>query len=740
MAKSVDEQIEKFFKIRANIDGAGWYEKIHGANVGEIKFFPNGHPDPQNRNEWKYIGPDSAITTVEDGIAKDAKTKLENLFTGVIDQVSFGTTDWNRFRKFLVDLYASHRTLTTYSTQITDPHSLTNSDLDELFRSFGYPHSASLHGSDENPLEQKIQFFLDLVNLYKVKGTPQSLVDVLQYYGVTELDIYEFFLKLKDQNSLFFEGKAVAGTTIDPNIINFPYSNLTSGDPHWLYTEQQILQLNRNLNINLPSKSPYIGIQPIVDLEGSEVSILIRKVQDQYDYYNNTGNLPAANAEITYIREVRTLLELYLSTLYMFNNLFDVGIEPSSDRGYLCYDGTNTSSVDIINEFNIITQAPTSRAGQKIQLDQYYDVFSRFIPTNFLVNKNSAGNWLNIIAPDIKVQLDASGDPLNVLYSLFKDIAIWVRNNIGLGFINFGFILFGIEEFFKDLKPVINFFKPYRARLLLLESLQIRNRLFNSILLEDEMSVGVDLTFHDFLTGDSSPCCGEDTTCLIICDECNGTTQCKREYVNDTTSNITWKGLWVDGVVYAINDVIPDANNTQYICTHTHISGTTTKPPTGVSWSSYWEKLSQIVCIDTTTGASYYSRETYDCGSAYDYGAVVDKEINIDITEEVRDHLRCPAADGTANIVFSDLVSPTDATSVIPVTDGTTIIDYEYYQSSGFRDFDEEGTFDCTHGFDLVHITSCYVPKTSNYLMQENFDPLLNFNRITQENGCGILL
>lgn len=100
------------------------------------------------------------ITDALDAIAKSDRTKVESYFSNVIDQISFGTPDWNRLRKFLIDLYASHRTLASASKQTSDPHSLMNSDLDELFRSFGYPHSTTLRGFDENPLEQKVQFFL----------------------------------------------------------------------------------------------------------------------------------------------------------------------------------------------------------------------------------------------------------------------------------------------------------------------------------------------------------------------------------------------------------------------------------------------------------------------------------------------------------------------------------------------------------------------------------------------------
>ena len=305
---------------------------------------------------FKAVAGDTSadVTESTNAIAKSDRTKVESYFSNVIDQYSFETPDYNRLRKFLIDLYATHRTKSTVSLSSTDPHALTNSDLDELFRSMGYDLSSSLRGFDENPLEQKVQFFLDLVNLYKVKGTPQSLVDVLQYYGVTEVDIYEFFLKKDAPGSLFFEGKGVAGTTINPSDIGIPYNSLTSTDPHWLYTAQQILQLDQINKINLPSKTPYLGVQPVVDVEGAEMAIINRYVQDQYDYYETHGTVPPPDAEITYIGETRSLLELYLSCIYMFNKLFDVGSDLPTR--FLCYDGTNIDNeVEIIDEFTALT-------------------------------------------------------------------------------------------------------------------------------------------------------------------------------------------------------------------------------------------------------------------------------------------------------------------------------------------------------------------------------------------------
>lgn len=624
---------------------------------------------------FKAVAGDASadVTESTNALAKSDRTKVESYFSNVIDQFTFSTADYNRLRKFLIDLYATHRTQSSISLKSTDPHALTNSDLDELFRSFGYPESTSLKGFDENPLEQKVQFFLDLVNLYKVKGTPQSLVDVLQYYGVTEVDIYEFFIKKSDPGSLIFDGNAVAGTTVSPSDVSFPYANITASDPHWLYTEQQILQLDQLNKINLPSKTPYLGVQPVVDLEGAEMAIIERYVQDQYDYYAAHGSVPPPTAEVTYVGETVSLLELYLACVYMFNKLFDQGSDKPTR--FICYDGTNVGDeVSIIDEFESLTQQRVETRDQlKTRQAEYLDIFSRIKARNFLVDESSSGTFLSTINPSLKSALDTAGEPLDVLYSLLKDLALWVRANIGYGFVNFGFILFGIQEFFKDLKPVIDFFKPYRARLLLLERLQVRNRLFNTVIVEDDLDVDTNLQFHDFLTADSTPCCETtDSTC--------GTSDiqvCRRQFVGGTVPDYNWRNNWATGTAYAVDDAVASGVGTQYICIAAHTSNTPSKPGTGASWTTYWQLMSSIVCGDTTSTVSFYSRETYDCDSYYDIGAVSDvpDDINIYVEQTYYDHLRCPD-DGTGFVVSEilDIEYDIQNTTAIPSDSSSVVI------------------------------------------------------------------
>jgi len=611
----------------------------------------------------------AGMTNVLDSLAKDSKAKAGLYFDFVLGGAPPSSSDdWLRLRSFLLDWYAAHQTIASASSKITNVETLSNPDLDELFRSFGFNHSTQLKGPDDNPIDLKINFFLDLVNLYKRKGTPQAIVEVLQYYGVTKVDIYEFFIKLEAVDSLIFEGTAIAGTTTNPSKLTFDYDRLTANDPHWLYTQDQILQLQQINDINLPSKTPYLGIRPVASIDGPEIGILIRLVQDQFQYYLDNGVVPTANAEVSEIGEVVSLLELYLSIVYLFNKQYNVG---QTGDSFICYDGTSVANVtDIIDEFEIATARPIDRSGIISGLTTFYDGFTRENPRNFLQNRLDAEMFLTLINPSLKSALDSTTlTDSELMFSLMKDLSSWVRINLGYGFVNMGFIMFGIDSFFEDLKPVINFFKPYRARLLLLELLQIDNPLFNTIIVEDYAETPrVEFPIYDWVTGDGNPC-----------------------------------------------------------CTHENIDATD----------------SCTICLNDSTTSLFYQRETYDCDSYFDIGAVTDIRQTdfFPFIEEIR-YIRLVCippdfdstaivynevtggeliADGTSTLVVDStsvgiIAEPrcTDSTDVLLIythpsfegcSDSTNyIVLYEEVTTGGFANFDEPGTFDCMSGFDQARI------------------------------------
>jgi len=539
------------------------------------------------------------LTEAIEAIAKNEKTTSQRLMDVVIDQIAYNSPDWARLKDFFRDWYAALRTVTSFQANISDVYQIPNDQLDELFRSFGYDLSAILKDptSNEAPLN-KVNFFLDLVNLYKRKGTPQALVDVLQYYGITDVDIYELQLQFeererKESTDIIFKGNVTAGTSTDKSPIYLPFNFLTDRDPHWFQTEAQIRQLFVDNKINFPSQSPYFAVKPIFDEEAMDAAtgILSRQVQDQYDIWDDDGQpdegviavLPQ-NAVMTILGETTSMLTLYLSTIYTFNKEFTVG---SPAARFICYDGTNTDSIKIMDEFRDITERVFTREEWKNQWDEYLATFSRIISSNFLQTPTDAGDVLAILHPSIKASLDAlATDNITVLGTLLRDLGEWVRNNISFGFINMSYILFGLDSFFADLSSVIEFFKPYRARLVPLETIQFSNRLFNSIIVEDQFSMDIHEDIHDWVTGDSHPCCTE-------------------QGIDSTTS----------------------------------------------------------VCIDSTATNLFYSRETYDCGSWYDIGAVTDMPQNlfIEIQDNIYDSMRCPAfyGDGTAAVhAASNLGAP----------------------------------------------------------------------------------
>jgi len=585
----------------------------------------------------------NGMTEVLNSLAKDSKAKAQLYFDLVLGGAPPGNeSDWLRLRSFFLDWYAAHQTISSATSQITDPRTLSNPDLDELFRSFGYNYSTQLKGPDTNPIDLKVNFFLDLVNLYKRKGTPQALVEILQYYGVTKLDIYEFFIKLQSANSLIFEGSAIAGTSSNPSKLIFEYDKLTSDDPHWLYTEEQILQIHRTNNINLPSKTPYLGIRPVASIDGSEISILVRLVQDQFQYYLDNGIPPTANAEVSEFGEVVSLLELYLSILYIFIKQYNIG---QIGDNFICYDGSNVNITSIIEEFESITTKPTTRAGILTGLASYYDTFSREAPRNFLQNQSDAETYLTAINPALKILLDGSTlTDSELLFSLMKDLSSWIRINLGYGFINMGFIMFGLDSFFDDLKPVINFFKPYRARLLLLELLQISNPLLNTIIVEDTNdTIKVEFPIHDYITGNGNPCCTEEnidaTNCCTIC-------------LNDSTT-----------VLYYQRET--------YDCNSYHDIGATTD----IGQNDFFPFIedthrSTLVCIPPDMDST---------------SIVHNEVINGEMTQ-----------DGTATIFVVDSTS-------VPIWVYNELM-YEEETDGGFADFDEPGTFDCPTSCDRVYI------------------------------------
>ena len=570
----------------------------------------------------------TGLTTATESVAKSEEGNVSNLFSNVIDQTSFDTPDYNRFRNFLINWYASHRTITSIQAQVSDPFSIPDTHLDELFRSFGFNFSPKLSASLEAVNINKVNFFLDLVNLYKVKGTPGGLLRVLQYFGLPGVDILEYWLQKSDiTGNLVFKSEVIASSTTLESSVEIPFNILVETDPHWMMTESQILQLAQEQKINFPSKTPYFGIRPTYET-GPTTAIVSRIIQDQHEEYDATGTIISQNAKISLTNSTVSLLELYLSSVYIFNKNYTSGTD---DNPFICYDGSSVVYTDIIDEYNDLMKIPYTRAIREYRLRQYFNNFTRAQSLNFFKNILTADVELTKINPTLKDELDVISQTesvVDMLISLLLDISTWVQENITLGSLNLAYIVFGSPAITSHLGDVINFFKPIRARMLTTEVIVMQNRLLDTVLLADEHSLDIHSTFIDWDTANSRPCC---------------------------------------------NDPL-------------------------------------LSCPDSTSTNQYYSRDTYDCGSFYDIGAAYDKgEHNVTIEQTFHDTLICIPNDSTSSVFSGMYDSTSDLAIISHIKDATGIpssanISEVHWQSGGFTDFDEGGTFDCMGGFDNFQV------------------------------------
>lgn len=461
----------------------------------------------------------SDIAYVMKVLAQSEQAKSNTLFENTIDQFVFNTNDYKRLKRFLVDWYSSLKTLTSLQSKVNDPHILPNAHLDELFRSFGYNYSnqmLSLPSAIYSINETKINLFLDLVNLYKIKGTPRSIVEILSYYGLVNVDLFEFWVEKNTESSVIFRGKPIISSSNNTNDYIVSFNEMIVEDPHWMLTEEQVLQLHSSNKINLPSKSPYFAIQPKYNLTEVNKSIVIisRKIRDQYDEYQATGSISDQTASITNYGTSVSLLELYLSCIYIFNRQYSTG---KAADNILYYDGTNTTYADIINEYNYYTEtAPSTRDNRTNKILQFLDIFTKTKSGDFLTTTTSAGTILNTINPTLYTYLSSAyiEGETDLLASLLVDLGDWARVHINTSYINISYIILGLVTLLEDIGDIINFFKPYRSRMIDLELLDVDDKLHDSIRIDDNANDIAKDVIYDYITADGIAL---DSTASEIC-------------------------------------------------------------------------------------------------------------------------------------------------------------------------------------------------------------------------------
>jgi len=223
----------------------------------------------------------------------------------------------------------------------SEARSLPEDHLNVLINSFGFTD-----GLEKMTRSNKVDFLYDLVNLYKIKGSPQSIGQALKYFGITNIELFEYYLQYDDEYNLIFRPhKVISDSNYNTTSSDINLNDMTHLDPHWMLSAEQINELFLRNRIAFPSKSPYYGIRPILTLSGGRTAIpslalLFRHVQDYYAEYKSGVEL-TKDILLEFLRIEASMLDLYLGIIYMMHLLY-YQEHDSSDLSFLVYNGSLT--------------------------------------------------------------------------------------------------------------------------------------------------------------------------------------------------------------------------------------------------------------------------------------------------------------------------------------------------------------------------------------------------------------
>jgi hypothetical protein len=590
----------------------------------------------------KLKGEDIELDPNIESLIKSEKELVSSFFSSTVDQIAFNTESYQKLKTFLVDWYTAHRTLITIEKNVNDIYFLPENNLNELIRSFGFDFDLSVLNRTT-----KINMLLDLCNLYKSKGTPQSLYKILNYYGYSGIDIVEYWLKFDNYGDLILQPTIVyplppnqKGKRLEP--LNYK-TFLELNDPHWMYSRIEILRKHQTSAIKLPSLTPYFGLYYNVYLNKLSMAIAIinRYCQNNFMTWYNTGVKPTKDIRISSTWKYVSLLELYLGCIFTFINVFKdqsfgmpYNLEENSnqaiyadtpsdvlvytergdsnyDYNILFYTGDQTNVNNILLETDPIYKRSFTRLEKKTKYNLFMNKLVYDQNLKFFQSTNEIEEYLTALNPVFKQTIDdilGTEGETKFLIGLLKDLSNWIKTNIGYDYASIDELVTSLLQDV-EMKKIINFFKPYRARIIELK--QFFPFDMEEVIPEDYCKEpDVMEMFFDWDTASGKPCCQEE----------------------------------------------------------------------------------ELLCGEDSTGTNFYSRETYDCGNLYDRGAGDDIEILIPIIiEEIPDVLFCMGSDEECRF---DGGYSLDSTGDINIA----------FQSNGFSDYDCEGFYDCPTGYDLFYV------------------------------------
>ena len=195
-------------------------------------------------------------------------------------------------------------------------------------------------------LSRRQTFLLNMCELYKIKGSPQSIIKALNIAGLENIYIQEAWVyptrdglrnveikwipvsneqKFDQFNNRYYDDR----DQLDVDYWEWGYFDdalATINECHWFYTKQEILDLeyDENTYIHLPSLTPYfnVKIKYTSNTKKMMLSRLFDKLTDQFgNYLNNLEN--PKDCVIQGLDGKYSLLEIWCALLYLLISYAD---------------------------------------------------------------------------------------------------------------------------------------------------------------------------------------------------------------------------------------------------------------------------------------------------------------------------------------------------------------------------------------------------------------------------------
>ena len=212
------------------------------------------------------------------------KNLVTKFFESIIDQQAHFSLDYRRMRRFIIDWYATNRSLVSSMRHAIDPYYLTNEELDELIKGYGFPYANKIISKGA-----KVGFLYSLINYQSRKGTPYVFADALKHFGLSNTIVSEWWLHRNPATEEFyFKSRPIyprAYRSDATYILEKTFDEVV--DPFWFQTQSQLATAYSNSVITLPSISPFISLHTTLDINKLTpgIAALQRWTDETYQFW-----------------------------------------------------------------------------------------------------------------------------------------------------------------------------------------------------------------------------------------------------------------------------------------------------------------------------------------------------------------------------------------------------------------------------------------------------------------------